>query len=126
MATSKAPEALPPEDCVRRIQSLVLADLRPVRPLPSEGWLLVAIGVVWVAVVCAGFWFYGGYGWSALSRQRQVAIFFPLAVAASLMALAAVRQMSPGSVLVILKSIFPVGSIVPSIWHPRRPSRLAT
>jgi hypothetical protein len=52
---------------------------------------------VWVAVVCAGFWFYGGYGWSALSRQRQVAIFFPLAVAASLMALAAVRQMSPGS-----------------------------
>lgn len=80
-----------------RISASLRSDLRPVRPLPSTGVLVVALLAIFAAVALAGASVFGFYGWHRLSPAAAAAIFAPLAALATLMAVSAVSRMIPGA-----------------------------
>ncbi len=98
-ALEHAPEAAPPPDRIGRIQSAILADLKPVKPLPSAGVLWVAFLLAVAVVAAIGTSVLGTAGWHALSTPQRVAIFATLAASAALLALSSGRQIVPGSML---------------------------
>lgn len=84
-------------DLLERIRESITGDLRPVRPLPSTGWLVAALLGVSGAVAIAGAAYLGFYGWHRLPAAYLAAIFVPLAGQAVLLAEAGAAAMIPGS-----------------------------
>ena len=89
--------AQPSSQQLKRIKNGILADLKPVRPLPRAGVLWSAFLLILVAVVTIGALALGTAGWQALSILQRITVFTALAVAASALTFAAGRQMVPGS-----------------------------
>lgn len=81
---------------VRGIQSTIVRDLRPVRPLAPAAFYLGAMMIAVAAAVVAGAMLLHAYGWRALGDTRRIGIFAPLAVCAAAVAVWLERQMSPG------------------------------
>ena len=80
-----------------RIGASMRANLRPVRPLPSTGWMVAALLAIFLAVSIAGGVLLGFFGLHKLTPQAIALIFSPLAVVAVLGAMASVHSMIPGS-----------------------------
>jgi hypothetical protein len=89
-------EKAPAPAVLDRIKSVVLANLRPVTPLPSSRTLLGALFLLSLAVLDAGTLWLGTRGWQALALAKKVSVFAPLLAGAYLLGLAVVRQMVPG------------------------------
>ena len=80
-----------------RIGASLRANLRPVRPLPSTGWMVATLLAIFLAVSIAGGVLLGFFGLHKLTPQAIALIFSPLAVVAVLGAMASVHSMIPGS-----------------------------
>jgi negative regulator of sigma F NrsF-like protein len=91
---AQAEFAVPPP--VDRIKSLLFRDLRPVKPLPSEGFLLALLLLILSAVLTIGSGLLGVHGWSSLAPYARLFIFSALLVGSCALAFAVVRQMAPG------------------------------
>jgi hypothetical protein len=86
-----------PPDRLKRIEAAVTADLKPVRPMASDGVYFAAFGGVFLAVWIIGCYMAGQRGWHALSDIQRIAVFAPLAVTTALLAFSVVRQMRPAA-----------------------------
>jgi len=82
-------------DRLKQVETAVLGDLKPVRPLAPEGAYLAAIAGIFIAVFSLGCYLAGQHGWLALSELQKFAVFVPLAASITLLAFSVVRQMSP-------------------------------
>jgi hypothetical protein len=91
---------LPPlsADRLTRIEALVAADLKPVRPLAPAGVYLAAFAAIVIAG-CLASWLYfsGQSGWEALSNLQKLLVFVPLCAIAALLIFSGVRQMTPAA-----------------------------
>jgi hypothetical protein len=86
-----------PADQLKRIESAVIANLKPVRPLASAGVYLAGFAGIFVAVCFIGCLIVGQRGWHALSELQKIAVFLPLAATTGLLVFAAVSQMTPAA-----------------------------
>jgi len=72
-----------------------MADLKPVRPLPSPWWIAVSILAVGSIVVAIGSKHLGMAGWDTLESNQRLAIFAGLAIIGAMTSLLLARQMFP-------------------------------
>jgi len=82
---------------LKKIQAALIDNLKPVRPMAPSGVFLLALAVVFLAVVAAGPLLLGMNGWGALSTGQKIAVFAVLATGAVPLAVSMVGQMTPGS-----------------------------
>jgi hypothetical protein len=87
----------PSEAQLRRIQTDIVAGLKPVRPLPLSRIFLFACAIIFLLVAAAGALQLGMNGWSALTMTQRTVVFMTLAASAVLLAVSMVKQMVPGS-----------------------------
>jgi negative regulator of sigma F NrsF-like protein len=89
----------PPVDPVLldRIAGSLRSDLRPVRPLPSAGWIVAGLVALFVCIALAGASVLGFYGFHRLTPGAIALIFPPLAGLALLAAAASANATIPGS-----------------------------
>jgi len=87
----------PSESLLRRIQTGILEDLKPIRPLAPSRILLFGCAIIFLSVVAVGALLLGMNGWGALSLVQRIVVFVTLAASAVLLAISMVRQMVPGS-----------------------------
>jgi hypothetical protein len=110
--------AVPPP--VDRIKSLLFRDLRPVTPLPSEGFLLALLLLILSAVLTIGSGLLGVHGWSSLAPDARLFIFGALLVGVWALAFAVVRQMAPGrggSAAIVGSAAIAFGVLLVAISH---------
>ena len=116
--------AQPSSEQLKRIENGILADLKPVRPLPPAGVLWSAFLLILVAVVTVGALALGTAGWQALSMLQRITVFAALAAAASALTLSAGRQMVPGTGfrlspdLLVAAVIGAIIAICATVFHP--------
>jgi hypothetical protein len=93
---ASGPQPAVPADKLKQIESAVVADLKPVRPLAPARVYLAAFAGIFIAA-CALSWRYilGEHGWDALSNLQRSFVFAPLVAAAALLIFSVVRQMTP-------------------------------
>ena len=107
------PEGLTPSPGrLKQIQTAMVEDLRPVRPLASARVFLFAFVIVFLTVVAVGYLRIGADGWGALRASQKIVVFAMLAAAAALLAVSMVRQMVPGSKHTVSPTLLPVGILV--------------
>jgi hypothetical protein len=82
---------------VNAIESAVVADLKPVRPLAPAGKYAAAFLCILVGACILGCLLVGQHGWSALSSLQRTLIFVPLAAVAALLVYSVVHQMTPAA-----------------------------
>jgi len=88
---------VPSASRLKEIQSVLVRNLKPVRPLLSSYLFVLAFGFFFLAVVTVGCLLLGVSGWSALSTGQKIAVYSASAVGGILLALSLIRQMVPGS-----------------------------
>jgi len=94
----KADDGLrPSESLLRRIQTGILEDLRPIRPLAPSPILLFGCAIIFLSIMAVGVLLLGLNGWDALSLVQRIVVFVTLPTSAVLLAVSMVRQMAPGS-----------------------------
>ena len=107
------PEGLTPSPGrLKQIQTAMVEDLRPVRPLAPARVFLFAFVIVFLTVVAVGYLRIGADGWGALRASQKIVVFATLATAAALLAVSMVRQMVPGSKHTVSPTLLPVGILV--------------
>jgi len=122
------PVVSPPPDQLRRIEAGILADLKPVKPLPPAGVLWFALLFIFAVVVAVGGVALGAAGWRALSVLQRLAVFSALTAAAGLLAFSAGRQIVPGSKLLVspylsvVAVLAGIAGICTSLFHPHAES----
>jgi hypothetical protein len=85
-------------DRLNRIQSAILRELKPVRPLAQPVVYVLAFALIFLAVLTSALAPLGtGRGWAALSAGQKVAVFSVLGASGTLLSVSLVRQMAPGS-----------------------------
>lgn len=103
--------AAPSAEQVVRIRGTLLADLKPVRPLPASGVWWFAFLCVLAAVVTAGVAHLGTAGWHTQAALQRTAVLTVLAAAAGLLTISLSRQAVPGARL----SVSPY-ALVSAFW----------
>lgn len=93
------PDTGPPEPGRwERIQTAILRDLKPVRPLARPVVYVLTFAMIFVAVLAAALTTPGSAsGWNALTMGQRVFVFSVLAGCGGLLTISLVRQMAPGS-----------------------------
>jgi hypothetical protein len=86
-----------PADRLKRIESAVTADLKPVRPLAPDGVYLAGFAAIFIAVCMVGCYLAGQNGWHALGSVQKLGVFAPLAASIALLIFSIVRQMTPAA-----------------------------
>src|SRR5579864_1930590 len=102
----------PSESHLKRIQEVILENLKPVRPLPPSRIFLFAFALIFLSVVAVGAMRLGMNGWSVLSMEQKIAVFATLAASAVLLALSMVRQMVPGSKHAVSPTTLPIAILL--------------
>lgn len=93
----RADEASPASESVlRRIQTNILDDLTPIRPLASSSILLFWCAIIFLSVMTVGTHLLGMNGLGAMSIVQRIGVLVTLAAGAVLLALSMVREMVPG------------------------------
>jgi hypothetical protein len=92
---------------VHRVETKLLADLKPVRPLASGRFFMIAFVAIFAALVATGVNRLGAYGWADLDIVRRILMFLSLGASTALLSFSLVRQMVPGSVHRVPPSILP-------------------
>lgn len=93
--------AKPSPEQLDRIKTEMLADLKPVKPLAPASLLFSVLMLIVGGVAAAGEIELGSAGWRALDLPQKIAIFAALAGASSLVAVLLIRQIVPGSSVLI-------------------------
>lgn len=86
-----------PPDRLKQIEAALVADLKPVRPLASDGAYLAGLAGIFIAICITGVYALGQQGWHALSEFQKAAVFLPLAATIAILAFSTVRQMRPAA-----------------------------
>jgi hypothetical protein len=122
----KADEApLPLEGQVERIQAMIAARLRPVRPLAPARFFLGTCAIIFLSVVAIGVMPSGMEGWAALNGMQRIAVFATMATGAVLLAVSMIGQMVPGNKYALAPALLPVGVltvlliIISATFRPR-------
>ncbi len=110
---------------LKQIESAVVADLKPVRPLAPASVYVAAFAGIFIAA-CAISWRYvlGQHGWEALSNLQRSLVFTPLVAAAALLVFSVVRQMTPAGKYTRVTALLAAGLfllmllLMPVIFHP--------
>jgi hypothetical protein len=114
-----------PRASISRIESSILKNLRPVRPLPSLPILLFACATVFCGVVSSGAKAFGMTGWHALSPAQRTGVFTALAAGGFLLAFSMIGQMAPGGKYALAPASVPIItlatmlSVVVAMFRPR-------
>ena len=98
----------PSESQLLRIQTNIVAALKPVRPLPPSSIYLFACAVIFFSVAAAGTLLLGTNGWHTLTMAQRIAVFMTVSASAVLLAVSLVRQMVPGSKHAIAPATLPL------------------
>ncbi len=80
-----------------RAKVAILADLKPVKPLPPAWIFLTGFAVIFTLLCGFSVYRLPPWGWQALSTAQKLSLFGTLAVSASLLGHSLVREMAPGS-----------------------------
>ncbi|HTC91298.1 MAG TPA: NrsF family protein [Bryobacteraceae bacterium] len=119
-------------DRLKQIESAVIADLRPVRPMASDGVYVGALAGIFIAICIVSCYLIAGRdGWEALSNLQRPVVFIPLLAIASLLAFSLVRQMRPAAKYVRTTALFGAGvfilliASVVLIFHPMQETAFA-
>jgi hypothetical protein len=107
-----------------RFASDLIADLRPVKPLPRTPYLLLACFLVTSLVCACGAWLWGLAGWQAQSPAERILIFGAVLVLLVSTISALVGQMTPGArrripILPVIAASFAVFAVTVSIAFHR-------
>jgi hypothetical protein len=86
-----------PTERLKEIESAVMSDLTPVRPLASKSFYVAALAGIFLAVWIVGCILMGQAGWRAESLWQRIAVFTPLFVTVALLLASLERQMTPGA-----------------------------
>jgi hypothetical protein len=101
-AMRKTPAASAPSPRqLKQIETGVLADLKPVKPLAPAGALCFALLAILLVVVAVGAIALGIAGWRALSLPQKIAVFAAMSASICLLAWTAARQIVPGARLLL-------------------------
>jgi hypothetical protein len=117
--------APPSQEQLKRIETGILADLKPVKPLAPTWLRFCALMLVLMAVAAVGAAALGIAGWRALSILQKIAVFAALAAGACLLGLSAGRQIVPGQRFLLpaywlVAGVFgALTGIVSGLFHPR-------
>ncbi len=106
---AQGPAPLPSPHQLTHIKSMLLGDLRPVRPLASFPILLSVFALIFLAVIAAGTVAIGPNGWKALGVTQRFLAFTPIVIASGLLAFSAARQMAPGSSYTVSSALWSTG-----------------
>jgi hypothetical protein len=127
-------QALPPlrADRLKQIESAVIADLRPVRPMASDAVYVGAFAGIFITVCIVSCYLLAGqHGWEALSNLQRPVVFIPLLAIASLLAFSLVRQMRPAAKYIRITALSAAGvfifliASVALIFHPMHETAFA-
>jgi len=102
------PEASPSPASIRRIESRIVADLRPVRPMPSKSQTLAAFLVVFIVTVALGVFRLGAFAIAVMSPIQTAVSVGALAISSGFLASSLVNQMVPGSSYRISPRLLPL------------------
>jgi len=91
----------PSPDRLRQIQAQLRASLKPVKPLPPAGVLVLGFLLIAAAAVAVGAAHLGIAGWEALGLLRRTAVFAVLAAGLGLLSALLAREAVPGSRLLL-------------------------
>jgi hypothetical protein len=108
VAAGPSSDASPSPATLRQIESGLVADLRPVRPLAANQFLLAVLAAIFVAAVAVGVYRIGAFAPKVMSPLQGIAILAALAIGAALMAASLVKQMVPGSLHRISPVVLPL------------------
>ena len=97
-----------PLTALKPIEACLVKDLKPVRPLASPRFFLLACATISFAVACVGAKLLGTAGWHTLNPAQRVGVFAALAAGALLLAFSMVGQMAPGSRHVLTPAVVPI------------------
>ena len=97
---------------IDRLQKVIVADLRPVRPLLPSWIFLSAFALIFVGLSYLGVLYLGSYGWFVLMPGQKIAVFATLAASAALLAFSLVKQMVPGQKWLPCPGLLPVSLFV--------------
>jgi len=100
LAEARQPAPSPAEQW-KPIETAILADLKPVKPLAPAGVRFFALMSIVAVVAAAGGAVLGIAGWQALTLLQRSAVFTALAIGAGLLAFSVGRQIVPGSKLLL-------------------------
>jgi hypothetical protein len=100
-------EASPSPATLRLIESRLIAELRPVRPIAAKPWLVAMVVAIFVFVVALGVYRLGAFALAIMSPLQTIVILGALAISASLLAYSLVNQMAPGSLHRISPGVLP-------------------
>jgi len=106
--TLPIPEASPSPASIRRIESRIVADLRPVRPMPSKSQTFAAFVVVFIVTVALGVFRLGAFAIAVMSPIQTAMSAGALAISSGLLASSLVNQMVPGSSYRISPRLLPL------------------
>jgi hypothetical protein len=82
---------------LRRIEAMIVTNLKPVRPLAPPRILLFACSAVLLGTVTVGAMPFALGGWWAMTIAQRFAIFSALTASAALLSISIVGHMAPGS-----------------------------
>ncbi len=80
-----------------QVLNSVLADLKPVKPIPGPGWLVLAFTAILMGVLGLAIWRTGSAGFSALSPMARMLLLSIIGVGALLLSYSLAQRMIPGS-----------------------------
>jgi Negative regulator of sigma F len=90
------PQAVPTQ-LSSGVLDAVLADLKPVKPIPGPGWLALVFTAILMAVLGLAIWRSGAAGFSALSPMARMLMLSIIGVGALLLSYSLAQRMIPGS-----------------------------
>jgi hypothetical protein len=92
-----APADVPSPMVLREIKRGLIANLRPVRPIPPKRYIFVSMMAIFIATAVLGLSRFGAFAIAAMTPLQTGTIFGALPISAGLLAYSLVNQMVPGS-----------------------------
>jgi hypothetical protein len=109
---TSAPADQPLPAALRQIESGIVADLRPVQPMPPGRYIFAALTAIFACVVAVGVYRLGAFALAVMSPLQAGVIWGTLAICAALLTSSLVQQMAPGSRHWIPPRLLPIGITV--------------
>jgi hypothetical protein len=103
------PETRPSPACLRRIETVIAADMHPVHPIARKSYLFAAFVVIFTASVVLGVSRVGALPIAVMSLLQTSVMLGALAISTGLLASSLVNQMVPGSRYRISPRLLPLG-----------------
>jgi len=116
----------------KAIESAIISDLKPVKPIAPVGMRFFAIALAVAVVAAVGCGLLGTTGWRALSMLQRTTVFAALATVGALLAISLVRLVAPGSKLLISPVLLAGGGfglmavVFTGLFHPHAEAKFVS